>query len=109
MTCRFWAALGIIGALSATPALAASYTFKLQNDSKYEITGFETFEDSKWSTWSNVHVAPGEVQTMDWNSSEGDCNVPFRIIYKDAQTEQYTVDWCKISNIEVQDDKVTAN
>jgi hypothetical protein len=46
---------------------------------------------------------------MDWNSSADDCNVPFRVIYKDIETEQYPVDWCKISYIRVHDDKVTAD
>ena len=95
--------------LIATPALADSYKFTLQNDSKYVISGFETFEDNKWSTWSGVSVKPGESQVMNWNSDAGDCTVPFRIIYKDVQTEQYTVDWCKISNVRVQDDTVTAD
>ena len=93
----------------AAPALAASYKFELHNDSRYEITGFQTFEDGKWSTWSGVGVAPGESQSMDWNSSEGDCVVPFRIMYKDVETEQYKVDWCKIGNIRVHNDSVTAD
>jgi hypothetical protein len=46
---------------------------------------------------------------MDWNSDEGDCVVPFRIIYKDVETEQYKVDWCKISHIRVHNDSVTAD
>jgi hypothetical protein len=46
---------------------------------------------------------------MDWKSSAGDCTVPFRIIYKDIETEQYKVDWCKISHIRVHDDSVTAD
>jgi hypothetical protein len=45
----------------------------------------------------------------NWNTDAGDCVVPFRIIYKDIEMEQYKVDWCKISNIRVHDDKVTAD
>ena len=106
---RFLASLILIGATMITPALAASYKFTLYNESKYPIIGFQTFEDGKWSTWSGVSVGPDESQSMDWNSSEGDCVVPFRIIYKDVETEQYKVDWCKISNIRVHDDSVTAD
>ena len=102
-------ALGLVAGAAATPALAGSYKFSMHNESQYAITGFQTYEDDKWSTWSGVSVAPGETQTMDWNSDEGDCVVPFRIIYKDVETEQYKVDWCKISNIRVHDDKVTAD
>ena len=109
MSLRWLASLSLVAAFAASPALAASYKFELHNESKYEITGFETYEDGKWSTWSGVSAAPGETQTMDWNSSEGDCVVPFRIIYKDVETEQYKVDWCKISNIRVHNDKVTAD
>lgn len=106
---HFLASLVLIGAMMITPAMAASYKFTLHNDSKYPIVGFQTFEDGKWSTWSGVGVDQGESQVMDWNSSEGDCVVPFRIIYKDVETEQYKVDWCKISNIRVHDDSVTAD
>jgi hypothetical protein len=109
MTFRLLTSLGLLGALFAAPAMAESYKFSLHNESKYEITGFQTYEDGKWSTWSGVGVAPGDTQDMDWNSSEGDCVVPFRIIYKDVETEQYKVDWCKISNIRVHDDSVTAD
>jgi hypothetical protein len=109
MNFRLLTSLGLLGALIATPALAESYKFKLHNESKYPITGFQTYEDGKWSTWSGVSVDAGETQDMDWNSSEGDCVVPFRIIYKDVETEQYKVDWCKIGNIRVHDDNVTAD
>jgi hypothetical protein len=109
MSYRFLTALGLFGALATTPALADSYKFQLHNESQYAITGFQTYEGGKWSTWSGVNVPPNTTQGMDWNSSEGSCNVPFRIIYKDVETEQYTVDWCKISNIRVHDDKVTAD
>jgi hypothetical protein len=67
------------------------------------------FKGGKWSKWTGVSVGPGESQLMDWNTDAGDCVVPFRIIYKDIETEQYKVDWCKISNIRVHDDKVTAD
>jgi len=106
---RFLTTLGLLSAMMITPAFSASYKFTLHNESQYAISGFETFEDNKWSTWSGVNVSPGDSQLMDWNSSEGDCNVPFRIIYKDVETEQYTVDWCKISNVRVHDDSVTAD
>ena len=109
MPIRFLTTAGLISALLLSPALAASYKFTLHNESKYPITGFQTYEDNKWSTWSGVDVPPGSSQGMDWNSSEGDCNVPFRIIYQDVETEQYTVDWCKISNIRVHNDSVTAD
>jgi hypothetical protein len=109
MNYRLLTALGALGALIAAPALADSYKFVLHNESKYAITGFQTYEDGKWSTWSGVNVAPGESANMDWNSDAGDCVVPFRIIYKDVETEQYKVDWCKIGNIRVHDDSVTAD
>ena len=109
MSQRFLTTLVLIGAAMTTPAFAASYKFTLHNQSQYAISGFQTFEDNKWSTWSGVSVPPGASQVMDWNSSEGDCNVPFRIIYKDIETEQYTVDWCTIRHIRVHDDSVTAD
>ena len=109
MSFRFLTSLGLLGALIAGPALAGSYKFTMHNESKYAITGFQSFEDGKWSTWSGVNIPPGQEQVMDWQSAEGACKVPFRIIYKDIETEQYTVDWCKISHIRVKDDSVTAD
>jgi hypothetical protein len=109
MSYRFAMSVGLLTALVFSPALAGSYKFTMSNESKYAITGFQTFEDGKWSTWSGVDVPPGASQVMDWNSSAGDCKVPFRIMYKDVETEQYSVDWCKISTIRVHDDSVTAD
>jgi hypothetical protein len=109
-TLKALAVLGVaLGALGSNPAHADSYKFTLNNTSQYEITGFQTYEDEKWSTWSGVNVPPGGSQIMDWQSSAGACTVPFRIIYKDVETEQYSVNWCKISNIWVTDTKVTAD
>jgi len=105
----FLTVLGLCSALAGTSASADSYKFTMHNESKYAITGFQTFEDGKWSTWSGVDIPPGEAIGIDWKSNEGDCNVPFPIIYKDVETEQYTVDWCKIGNIRVHDDSVTAD
>jgi hypothetical protein len=106
---RLVTSLSLLGALIVAPAFADSYKFMLHNDSKYAITGFQTYEDDKWSTWSGVSVGPGESEEMNWNSDKGDCVVPFRIVYKDVETEQYKVDWCKIGNIRVHDDSVTAD
>ena len=101
--------VGLAVALAAAPATAETYKFTLYNHSKYPIIGFQTYENGKWDTWSNVGVDADEHQTMDWKSDEGDCVVPFRIIYRDVKTEQYEVDWCKIENIHVYNDRVTAN
>ena len=84
----------------------ASYTFTLHNESEYKISGFQTYEDGKWSSWTSFTLAPGQSTPMNWNSDSGDCKVPFRILYKDVETEQYTIDWCKITNIHVKDDEV---
>ena len=100
--------IGLI-ALAAT-AMAADYKFQLLNKTtKYTITGFQTFEDGKWSTWSGVSLAPGEETSMNWGANEGQCVVPFRVLYAEVQTEQYKVDWCKVKNIIVTDDDVTYN
>ena len=83
MTPRVLFFLGLTSACLAGPALADSYKFKLHNDSQYAITGFQTYEDGRWSTWSGVDVAPGETQVMDWQSDEGDCVAPFRVVQRD--------------------------
>jgi hypothetical protein len=92
----------------AVSAMAADYKFHLINKTtKYTITGFQTYENDKWSTWSGVNLAPGDETDMNWGANTGDCEVPFRIIYAEVQTEQYKVDWCKVHNIIVSDTDVT--
>jgi hypothetical protein len=109
MTRYFLLCAGLIGTLAAGPAVAESYKFTLYNHSKYAIEGFQTYENGKWDSWKNVGVDQDEHQVMDWNSNEGNCVVPFRIIYAEVETEQYKVDWCKIKNIHVYNDRVTAD
>ena len=51
----------------AVTAMATDYKFHLVNKTtKYTITGFQTYEDGKWSTWSGVTLAPGEETDMNW-------------------------------------------
>jgi hypothetical protein len=105
---RLFVALSLVALASS--ALADSYKFRLINKTtQYTITGFQTYENGAWSTWSGVNLAPGEEQDMDWGSNEGKCVVPFRVIYAEIQTEQYQVDWCKVKNIMVSDTDVTYN
>ena len=103
---RVLGSAALLGLAAARPAVAEEYTFTLHNESDYKINGFQTFEDGKWSSWSSFTLAPGQSTPMNWNSDSGECKVPFRIIYKDAETEQYTIDWCKVTNIHVKDDEV---
>lgn len=102
-------AVSAVVAFAGQQAKAESYQFTLHNNSQYAINGFQTFEEGKWSSWTGVKAGPGQSIGMTWNSDSGECTVPFRILYRDVETEQYSVDWCKISNIYVSDDKVTAN
>src|ERR1700733_13403658 len=96
--------------LASTAFAGETYKFHLLNKTtQYTITGFQTYEDGKWSTWSDVKLAPGDETDMDWGSSEGDCVVPFRVVYADVETEQYKVDWCKVHNITVTDTDGTYN
>lgn len=55
MSAHFVAGCGLFVGLMATPAVAASYKFELHNESKYPITGFQTFEEGKWSTGSDAY------------------------------------------------------
>jgi hypothetical protein len=81
------AVLGIGLIAVAATAMAADYKFQLLNKTtKYTITGFQTFEDGKWSTWSGVSLAPGEETSMNWGANEGQCVVPFRVIYAEVQS-----------------------
>jgi hypothetical protein len=104
-------AVALVLATLATTALAGdNYKFHLINKTtKYTITGFQTYENGTWSTWSGVTLAPGEETDMNWGANTGDCVVPFRVIYAEIQTEQYKVYWCKVQNIMVSDTDVTYN
>jgi hypothetical protein len=100
----------VIAALATTAMAAENYKFHLINKTtKYTITGFQTYENGTWSTWSGVNLAPGDETDMNWGANTGDCVVPFRVIYAEIQTEQYKVDWCKVHNIIVSDTDVTYN
>ena len=97
-----------LGVMASQTAGAADYAFTLYNNTtKYTITGFQTYENDTWTTWKNVGMAPGEKQQMNWGANTGYCTVPFRIMYEEINTEQYSVDWCKLKNIYVTDDNVT--
>ena len=94
--------------LIAQSAAAADYVFTLYNNTtKYTIAGFQTYENETWTSWKNVALAPGEKQQMNWGANTGSCTVPFKIMYEEINTEQYSVDWCKLKNIYVTDDNVT--
>ncbi|GEO80892.1 hypothetical protein ROR02_10230 [Pararhodospirillum oryzae] len=92
-----------------TPASASDYKFKLYNmTTQYTVNGFKTYEDGEWSAnWLDETIKPGEYADMDWNSNEGDCVVPFRVSWIGYETEQYQVDWCKVSNIYLHDNGFT--
>ena len=91
------------------PATSAeTYKFHLWNKTtQYTITGFQTYEKGQWDSWTDAGAAPGEDIDMNWGSNEGSCTVPFRILYAEIKTEQYSVDWCKVKNIYVTDTNVT--
>ena len=107
-TSRLLVGAFLSGPLLPAPAGASDYTFHLYNNTtKYPIIGFQTYENDKWSTWSDAALEPGEDKEMNWGANEGSCVVPFRIMYENIATEQYSVDWCKVKNIYVTDEKVT--
>ncbi|WP_242390482.1 hypothetical protein [Pararhodospirillum photometricum] len=106
-----WTALlvGAAALLISTGAEAGSYRFNLHNStSQYVITSFKTKENGVWSSnWLNSSIQPGETAVMEWNSDEGDCVVPFRVGWKGYETEQFQADWCKVTNIYMQDEGFT--
>jgi hypothetical protein len=68
---RLVMALGVALSLVSTAAFAGpTYKFHLLNKTtQYTITGFQTYQDAKWSSWSNVKIDPGEETDMDRGSS----------------------------------------
>jgi hypothetical protein len=92
--------------VSALPAFASDYSFKLHNRSSgWTISGFYTLQDGAWSkNWLNENIDSGASVRMDWNSNAGNCVVPFRIRWVDYGSEDFTIDWCKgVSNIYMKD------
>lgn len=102
-------AIGLTALGSASAALADTYKFTLHNRSSgYVINGFRTFEDGKWSkNWIDFTLKAGESAEMDWGTDEGNCVVPFRVSWVGYETEQFKVDWCKVSNIYMKDQGFT--
>ena len=99
-----------LAVLTVIGAVAENYKFSSGNKTtKYTITGYQTVEHGTWSTRTGVSLAPGEEATIGWGANEGKCVVPFRVIYSEIETEQYQVDWCKVTNIIVSDTDVTYN
>lgn len=88
-----------LAALLSHSAWAGEYAFKLHNKAPgYNIVGFSTYQDGQWSkNWleSGDRIRPGQSASMDWNSDDGDCVVPFRVTWENYGSEQFKLDWCK--------------
>lgn len=88
-----------LAALLSHSAWAGEYAFKLHNKAPgYNIVGFSTYQDGQWSkNWldSGDRIRPGQSASMEWNSDDGDCVVPFRVTWENYGSEQFKLDWCK--------------
>jgi len=104
---RMFAIAGLLAMV--TPSHASDYAFRLHNKADgYSIKGFYTYVgDGKWSTnWlkDGMRVKPGESVGMDWNSNEGNCEIPFRVDWDNYGADDFKIDWCKgVHNIYMKD------
>lgn len=107
------ATLVAISILSATLGSAANANpwadFHLHNDSNHTIISFQTNEGNGWSkNWfkSNFKVKPGGVADMQFGNQDGPCKVKFRVIAEDKFTYDYVGDFCKVTNLYIDDSTV---
>ncbi|MCY1644604.1 hypothetical protein [Methylorubrum sp. SL192] len=87
-------------------AMASDYAFKLHNRAEgYSIAGFYTYQNGRWSrNWIGGSINPGQSASLDWNSNDGDCVVPFRVKWRDYGADDFKLDWCKgVSNVYMKD------
>jgi hypothetical protein len=101
----------IIIASASIAALAiagAHWKFNVINKSNTPAVEFRTQEDGEWSSnWISDRIQPGDTFNMDFGTSKGDCTVRTQIQFADGGKFDAQVDYCKVNNLYIHDDKIT--
>ena len=103
-------ATAAVGALAlAGAANAASWKFKVYNKSNTAAIEFRTQEDGEWSSnWITERIEPGDYFDMDFGTDKGDCTVRTQIRFTDGSYFDTNVDYCKISNLYIYENRCAA-
>ena len=101
-------ATAAVGALAlAGAANAASWKFKVYNKSNTAAIEFRTQEDGEWSSnWITERIEPGDYFDMDFGNDKGDCTVRTQIRFTDGSYFDTNVDYCKISNLYIYENRL---
>lgn len=109
MHARSIAVLSLLGGLSAfaTSAIADSWKFNLANLGNVPVIEFRTQEDGEWSeNWIERRIEPGDKVELDFETSEGNCEVRTQVRLVDGAYFDADVDYCQARNLEILVDKL---
>ena len=101
-------AVAVMGALAlGGSAHAAQWKFKVYNKSETAAVEFRTQEDGEWSSnWISDRIEPGDHFDMDFGTDKGDCTVRTQIRFTDGTYFDANVDYCKISNLYIYENRL---
>jgi hypothetical protein len=102
------AAVGV-ASLASIPSYAGEHwKFNVVNKSETAAVEFRTQEDGEWSkNWIADRIEPGDTFNMDFGTDKGDCTVRTQIHFTDGSSFDADVDYCKVSNLYIHEDKLT--
>jgi hypothetical protein len=104
----FLLGVAVIAAFAcAGSAEAGSWKFKVYNKSNTAAVEFRTQEDGEWSSnWITERIEPGDSFDMDFGTDQGDCTVRTQIRFTDGSYFDANVDYCKISNLYIYENRL---
>jgi hypothetical protein len=92
---------------ASTSASASEWKFKVYNKSQTAAVEFRTQEDGEWSSnWISDRIEPGDKFDMDFGHADGSCSVRTQIRFTDGTYFDAAVDYCKVSNLYIFEQKL---
>ena len=100
---------GALGLGLASSAFAGEHwKFNVVNKSNVAAIEFRTQENGQWSSnWIKDRIEPGDTFNMDFGTDKGDCTVRTEIRFTDGTYFDADVDYCKVSTLNIFDQKLT--
>ena len=104
------AAAGVVALASISSYAGEHWKFNVVNKSATAAVEFRTQEDGEWSkNWIADRIEPGDTFVMDFGTDKGDCTVRTQIHFTDGSSFDADVDYCKVSNLYIHEDKLTSD
>jgi hypothetical protein len=99
----------IVSAMMTSLAIAGDHwKFNIVNKSSTAALEFRTQENGEWSAnWISDRIQPGDTFNMDFGTTKGDCEVRTQIHFADGSKFDAPVDYCKVTNLYIHEDKLT--